>query len=213
MGAQQPDLRAHTILDSASGKAYFVLITLSEDKTDFEESSINLRVTDGISCWEREGMLPRASLRLCCLFMPSCSASPCDNVYHQSVLYTSDLLNTNCTSWIIISGFLNDAGLHRQPAPKDWMRNVYSAFSGSNQGAYEIQVQSSPDGLKVVPACATIGQPTLLLESLVRLPMLACYIATAHLLSCLSKGLTEMPHGPCECFSGLPRSAGAGLVA
>ena len=30
---------------------------------------------------------------------------------------------------------------------------MYSALSGASQGTYEIQVQSSSDGLKVPPAC------------------------------------------------------------
>ena len=68
MGIQQPNLRAHTILDSTSGKAYYVLVTLLEDRTEFEESSINLRVTDGSSCWGREGTHHRAVVlcHLCC---------------------------------------------------------------------------------------------------------------------------------------------------
>ena len=55
MSRQHPDLRAQTIVDSTSGKAYYVLIKLLEDKTDFEESSIDVRITDGTSCWEIEG--------------------------------------------------------------------------------------------------------------------------------------------------------------
>ena len=60
------------------------------------------------------------------------------------------------------SGFLGNAELRRQPAPKDWMRNVYSALTGSNQGAYEIQVQSSSDSLKVAPACIKLSATLLL---------------------------------------------------
>ena len=57
MEPEYPKLRANTIVDSASGKAYYVLVTLSEDKLDFETSSLELRVTDGRCCWSKEGML------------------------------------------------------------------------------------------------------------------------------------------------------------
>ncbi|CAL5228283.1 g11387 [Coccomyxa viridis] len=40
------------------------------------------------------------------------------------------------------------AGIRGQPAPKDWMRNVNRALS-TKQGSYDIQAQSSSDGLKV----------------------------------------------------------------
>ena len=70
MGIQQPNFRAHSILDSTSGKAYYVLVTLLEDKSDFEESTINLRVTDGSSCWGREGMLLRALLAAMSFVLP-----------------------------------------------------------------------------------------------------------------------------------------------
>jgi len=57
MGPEYLKLRANTIVDSASGKAYYVLVTLSEDKLDFETSSLELRVTDGRYCWSKGGML------------------------------------------------------------------------------------------------------------------------------------------------------------
>ena len=34
---------------------------------------------------------------------------------------------------------------------------MYSALSGASQGTYEIQVQSSSDGLKVPPACTLLS--------------------------------------------------------
>ena len=50
---------------------------------------------------------------------------------------------------------LSVAGIRGQPAPTDWMRNVYRALS-SRQGSYDIEVKSSSDGLKVVPSHALI---------------------------------------------------------
>ena len=43
------------------------------------------------------------------------------------------------------------AEIRGQPAPKDWMRNVYTALS-SKRGSYDIEAKSSSDGLKVAPA-------------------------------------------------------------
>ena len=56
MAAKVPQLKAHQITDSTSGKAYFFLVGLSEDIQDFEDSTMNVRATDGKLCWMKEGM-------------------------------------------------------------------------------------------------------------------------------------------------------------
>ncbi len=68
MGIDLPDVRAHSFRDSASGTKYHVIVRLSEDKADFEKSTIDLRVTDSSACWEGAGVFCRASLLLrpCC---------------------------------------------------------------------------------------------------------------------------------------------------
>ena len=56
MAAGEPLLKAHQITDTTSGKAYFLLVGLSEDTKEFEDSLMNIRATDGNICWTKEGM-------------------------------------------------------------------------------------------------------------------------------------------------------------
>ena len=56
MAAGVPQLKAHQITDIQSGKAYFLLVGLSEDVKNFEDSTMNVRATDGKLCWMKEGM-------------------------------------------------------------------------------------------------------------------------------------------------------------
>ena len=56
MAAGVPQLNAHQITDTTSGKAYFLLVGLSENAQNFEDSTLNIRATDGRICWMKEGM-------------------------------------------------------------------------------------------------------------------------------------------------------------
>ncbi len=48
-------ITAKKISDPTTDKPYFILTELLEDKADFEESQINVRITDGAHFWRKEG--------------------------------------------------------------------------------------------------------------------------------------------------------------
>ncbi|EIE19728.1 hypothetical protein COCSUDRAFT_67773 [Coccomyxa subellipsoidea C-169] len=48
-------ITAKRISDPTTDKPYFILTELLEDKADFEESQINVRITDGAHFWRKEG--------------------------------------------------------------------------------------------------------------------------------------------------------------
>lgn len=55
MTAYPSKLIANKIIDSTSDQAYYILASLSEDKSDFEDSTLDVRATDGKCCWCKEG--------------------------------------------------------------------------------------------------------------------------------------------------------------
>lgn len=153
MTSDPPQLKAHQISDSRSGTAYFVLVKLREDPNDFEASTIDVRVTDGRCCWSTDGMpfltcLITYESRMCLRGQLFGLLDPLRfleraQFYHTKLYHIMGIAHK----------YLHGAGLHSQPAPKAWMKNVYNALSGSSKDSYEIQVQSSTAELKV-------GHPT-----------------------------------------------------
>lgn len=48
-------ITAKKILDPTTKNPYFILTELLEDKADFEESQINVSITDGAHFWRKDG--------------------------------------------------------------------------------------------------------------------------------------------------------------
>lgn len=48
-------ISAKKVLDPPSNVPYFILTELQEDTDDFEESQINVSMTDGVHFWRKEG--------------------------------------------------------------------------------------------------------------------------------------------------------------
>lgn len=46
---------AKKVLDVPSKTPYFILTELQEDEENFEESQINVSLTDGVHFWRKEG--------------------------------------------------------------------------------------------------------------------------------------------------------------
>lgn len=83
-------LTARKIVDSSSNAPYFILTDVQEDDEDFEESQMDISITNGLQYWRKHGTLPHRSCSdKCCysfngaLLQPHCCIAS-DTLLHRA---------------------------------------------------------------------------------------------------------------------------------